>query len=515
VNWENVFISPSSKEIKDLLTLSSGSIIAGTKGDGIFISDDSGDNWTKLTDDAKVNSIHSLYENDNSTIFSIDPFGGVLRSNDMGQNWESISGDLPYVSNYGVTSVDDRLFIASRGGVFQADSNDLIWSFTSNGINLVTVNEMIMTEGNEIFAATNSGVYVSSDDGSSWELRNTGLIDSRLSSIVMNSQGHLFVGSGRGVFHSSDSGQSWDQTNFIEVEAMEVNTDDDLFAGAPNGIFRSTDNGNSWENMEGEVLRTRFNEITCVGNQYVFLATSKGIFRSQDNGVTWELLENGNPSGPYFSVYYNELTGEIYAGKMYKGLYLSTDNGDSWTDYSEQVDFNSIRQFITNSLGWIFIGAYGDGVYYSKGDFSIWEKISEIFEMNEVQALLINSQGNLLAGIYDYGVFRSAIATEMSILRDSATYSNFTKLDCSPNPFNQHISITFGLNKGDFIELGIFNQRGQLVRSIAKRELAPGEHQLSWDGRDSNNNEVINGIYFYRITTNAQTAITGKVVKAR
>ena len=66
------------------------------------------------------------------------------------------------------------------------------------------------------------------------------------------------------------------------------------------------------------------------------------------------------------------------------------------------------------------------------------------------------------------------------------------------------------------VEVAIFNLKGQKVKVLINEELIKGEHAVSWDGTDSNGNDVSTGIYFYRLRTeDGDSGGTKKVVKMK
>lgn len=70
-----------------------------------------------------------------------------------------------------------------------------------------------------------------------------------------------------------------------------------------------------------------------------------------------------------------------------------------------------------------------------------------------------------------------------------------------PNPFNPETSIKFSLPEAGNAKLEIFNQKGQLVRSlISGQPLPAGENSIVWNGRDEKGDPVGSGIYFSRLT---------------
>jgi hypothetical protein len=68
-----------------------------------------------------------------------------------------------------------------------------------------------------------------------------------------------------------------------------------------------------------------------------------------------------------------------------------------------------------------------------------------------------------------------------------------------PNPFNPETKIEFQLSDPDFVELTVFNIKGQLVRKLVFKEMEAGSYFVTWDGRDDSSKTVASGIYFYRM----------------
>jgi len=64
----------------------------------------------------------------------------------------------------------------------------------------------------------------------------------------------------------------------------------------------------------------------------------------------------------------------------------------------------------------------------------------------------------------------------------------------SPNPFNPKTDISFSLPAEGAIRLGIYNLKGELVRTLANGTFGPGRHTFGWDASDHPS-----GVYFYRL----------------
>ncbi|MCL1827264.1 MAG: T9SS type A sorting domain-containing protein, partial [Candidatus Cloacimonetes bacterium] len=76
-----------------------------------------------------------------------------------------------------------------------------------------------------------------------------------------------------------------------------------------------------------------------------------------------------------------------------------------------------------------------------------------------------------------------------------------------PNPFNPTTNIEFTISKNENVKLSIFNIKGQLVKTIVNEPFKAGQHNVTWNGLDSNNQTVSSGLYFYKIDTESFTAI--------
>jgi len=68
-----------------------------------------------------------------------------------------------------------------------------------------------------------------------------------------------------------------------------------------------------------------------------------------------------------------------------------------------------------------------------------------------------------------------------------------------PNPFNPTTIINYDVPSAGHVELKIYNTLGQEIRTLANSIHPVGAHQVSWDGRDGNENIVASGVYFYQL----------------
>ena len=83
-----------------------------------------------------------------------------------------------------------------------------------------------------------------------------------------------------------------------------------------------------------------------------------------------------------------------------------------------------------------------------------------------------------------------------------------------PNPFNPKTVIVYYLPDVGYqpaeVELTIYNVLGKVVRTLVKERQYPGEHRVSWDGKDDQGNDVSSGVYFYRLKVSGVDFVKAK-----
>ena len=68
-----------------------------------------------------------------------------------------------------------------------------------------------------------------------------------------------------------------------------------------------------------------------------------------------------------------------------------------------------------------------------------------------------------------------------------------------PNPFNPSTRIEFALQQSAQVQLTVYNMLGQVVRTLVDSRIAPGIHEVQWDGRNEIGQSVVSGIYLYQL----------------
>ncbi|MCK4716470.1 MAG: T9SS type A sorting domain-containing protein, partial [Candidatus Marinimicrobia bacterium] len=84
-----------------------------------------------------------------------------------------------------------------------------------------------------------------------------------------------------------------------------------------------------------------------------------------------------------------------------------------------------------------------------------------------------------------------------------------------PNPFNPETTLRFELIEATKISVQIYDLLGNRITTLTNAAFQPGEHNLTWNGRDYQNRLVGTGIYFLQISDDRGFSRTEKVISLR
>jgi len=244
--WVNLN-NPSSYKRIVCLASSGTNLYAATYGDGVFLSTNSGINWTTVNNG--LNEI-DLYEHSISfsgtNTYLATQFSGVLLSTNNGTNWTSIRNGLPNVGIYAFKVFGTNLF-AGTDGVYLSTNNGTSW--ISTGLTNLSIFSLAVL-GTSLYAGTSNGsVYVTTNNGINWNSVSNGLPNQAIYALTV-SGANLFAGiAGGGVFLSTNNGTSWNAVNNgltnLNVRTFVV-LETNLIAGTGRGVFLSTNEGANW-----------------------------------------------------------------------------------------------------------------------------------------------------------------------------------------------------------------------------------------------------------------------------
>ena len=306
-----------------------GTILVGTIGQGVMMSPDDGESWTRASvrlgmhSDCIVKALSSDPRRPEVVYAGTDL--GLYRSDDGGAGWRLMDSPMSgaMVWSLAIDPVDPRVIFAGTG------------------------------------TPSKAGIYRTPDGGQHWEqlpvdiaaeCANVG--SPRPTGIAIDPTDHRHVWVGLevdGVRHSADGGETWTTVNG-QIPNPDVHSVL-VIAGPPKAVFtvvnddvwRSTDDGATWQPARArEVFPWHYPRCIAArpgDARTVFLTLGDStpgrvgtVLRSQDAGATWQNL--GLPVQPNSAMWTVSIPASapdtVFAASRYGYLYRSDDGGDSW-----------------------------------------------------------------------------------------------------------------------------------------------------------------------------------------
>lgn len=114
-------------------------------------------------------------------------------------------------------------------------------------------------------------------------------------------------------------------------------------------------------------------------------------------------------------------------------------------------------------------------------------------ETPELLFSLVSLNGDEIAVEYKPRYAPPEVVT--AIKEETSLPSAFRLKQNFPNPFNAETTIVFTLAESTFVELVIYNGKGQIVRTLVQGQKAAGEHRFVWNGTDGRGRRLASGRY--------------------
>ncbi len=366
------------------------------------------------------------------------------------------------------TNADVAYAAIATGGVFKTEDGGVNWTPIFDDQAVLTVGSVAIDPLNpqtvwvgtgEANASSYSffgmGIYRSDDGGQTWQ--NKGLAEGRYIARVCpdhSTPGRVFAavtgklfgtGPHRGVYRTTDGGQTWencfsltDSTAAIDL-VMDPQDSDRLYVamwertrglnyrrsgGPSSGIWRTTDGGDTWQELTDGLpggSNGRIGIDVCRSQPNVLYAsyceadaTYKGVYKSTDGGDTWSSVGGGVPSSIYstFGWYFGTIRvdpsnpNNVFVHGV--PLYRTTNGGGSWFEegYDMHVDHHAMA-FAPSQPSRVYHGCDG-GLYVSNDSGDNFTKVNNQ-PTSQFYAIEIDNQNpqRLYGGTQDNGTWRT------------------------------------------------------------------------------------------------------------
>jgi photosystem II stability/assembly factor-like uncharacterized protein len=243
--------------------------------EGLFISDDYGESWTKVG------------------------------------NWEGGAVTALLTSSYFPS--EPVIFVGARDGLWVSrDAGEEEWEKIDSVLGSVNA---IAWPGPSLFVATSEGLFHSADGGRDWETLGEDLPEAAVLSLEVSSffgiEPIMFVGlEGAGIYRSRDAGKHFEPVSGIDWAEQSVRAiywwKSVLFVGTDEGLFVSQDAGRSWETASSELRGETIRAISIPNAQApegsdILVGTDRGVFKTSDGATTWREVNEGMRPGTVYA----------------------------------------------------------------------------------------------------------------------------------------------------------------------------------------------------------------------
>jgi len=250
----------------------------------------------------------------------------------------------PFVGGSAVSLVNGPLTVFGGGAVSRYDSAQSKWVADSAGLNGAYVYNMTSAPGGRIFVGTSDGIYSQLNNTLSWSA--TGYPPRFTQAVFSDRSGRLYA-YGDSTSRSSDNGATW-------VPGP---------SGIPGGYFVSKFGDDA------------FGNIYAIVNNYI---TPSQLYKSQFGVGPWVQIAQSVTSLSFDKTHgqnFNRISGDsdLFLSTVY-GLYISTNQGNTWSEDNDRVRTSGYYSIAKNSMGKLLLGT-DNGIFSGYYRDTAWQKL--------------------------------------------------------------------------------------------------------------------------------------------
>ena len=382
------------------------------------------------------------------------PHAAVFYSTNFGNSWTDITPNthehpVKILAAVRIVAVGKTLMLKGSLGVLLSDDGGETWTDPNPGPHTFGAFPVVALDANNFYGIYSTGIRRSTDGGATWSPFTTGIVNSHTSQLVAL-ENVLYALTPDEILKSADGGESWESISLIKTNAkayLETAngvlyvSNSDLSDGVT--LFRISDAGNGLLPVEDvpdfeevtfleKIIEAGENDVDADKMQKMFRANqarvigewrTNGTFTLSDNTVFMEykhkLYKWRRGETAWHSTGLEDQQGispieekgltlaasgnTVYAGKREGELFLSLDDGDTWTDvtenlafpfgYFKEIRFAGSTAYVSTDLG----------VMHSH-DGETWEVVTDIHG-NRLIMDRIAVDGVLAYGVCDSGIY--------------------------------------------------------------------------------------------------------------
>ncbi len=317
-------------------------------------------------------------------------------------------------------------------------------------------------------------------------------------------------------------------TNWSTPVIMDPNNHNVLYYGT-NKLYRTTDGANNWTAISSDLTSglysPRLGTVTTIAvakhnSNYIYAGTDDSqIWVSKNNGVTWTEVSEGLPVRWVTRLIVDPANENIvyatFSGLRWKDpeshVFKSTDAGTTWQDINGNLPDAPCDAFAVdnNDPNILYLGN-DIGAFVSFNGGTTWEVLGNGLPVVPVNDMKIQEETNtLIIGTHGRSMYKINLNDVYSSVDDSYSLrpETFKLSQNYPNPFNPSTTIEFFVPQQGEVKITVYDMLGKEISTLINKTLNSGTHKVDFSA-----NGLSSGIYFYTLKYNNKQTITKKMV---
>ena len=236
-------------------------------------------------------------------------------------------------------------------------------------------------------------------------------------------------------------------------------------------------------------LNTDIWDYLLSNNQRVFGMATDDMHKKDDAGII-QMIDKGWIMINLSSLEKDSVYEALKRGDFYASTGINITNFD--------VFENEIFISCENCTKITFIGEYGKILKEVKKSEAEYVRVDEKYirvELEDKGIMGIEKKKAWTQPIF-YDNKTDIVSLEEEII----------SMKCYPNPFSSNLTISYSLNKSDFIKVQIFDYTGKEIKTLINQYQQKGDYDIDFEGSD-----LKEGVYYCKLSS-SEKAITKKVV---